>query len=154
MACPFNVLGVEYDRDPEKDELTEMIEEGINMMKECRGEDMERASMQRNSHRRKRKEKKLARLARKAAREGRNARKRGDFTDKMCNMIKNDEKYQPKMKENGDKNGENDKDYGDKCPCDRKTWRGRNYLGRVSSIDGRVTSSSSDGRMWTIVSKG
>lgn len=144
------MLGVEYDNDPEKDELQEMIDEGVSMMKDCRGDDMERASMLRNSHRRQRKEKKMARLARKAARDGRQARRNGDFTDKLCKLVEDDDKDYKKKPEQHD----DDFDHNDKCPCDRKTWRGRKYIGRVSSIDGRVTSSSGDGRMWTIVSKG
>lgn len=143
------MLGVEYDNDPDKDELQEMIDEGVSMMKDCRGDDMQRASMMRNTHRRQRKEKKMARLARKAAREGRHARRNGDFTDKLCQMVKDDDKQ--KYDENS---AQLDESFEDKCPCDRKTWRGRKYIGRVSSIDGRVTSSSGDGRMWTIVSKG
>ena len=163
LACPFNVLGVQYDKDPERDDLEEMIDEGVRMMKECRGDDMLRSAMQRNEQRRVRKEKKMARLARKAAREGRHARRYGDFTDKMCQVVKEDEEKKEeklmrmmgdgyeKEKDNYEKDGY---DEHDKCPCDKKTWRGRKYMGKISSLDGRVTSSTRDGRMWTIVSKG
>ena len=85
-------------------------------------------------------------MARKAAREGRHARRQGDYTDKLCQIIKEKGPYEDsESDEFSPKDG---------CPCDRKTWRGRKYIGRVSSLDGRVTSSSSDGRLWTIVSKG
>lgn len=71
-----------------------------------------------------------------------------DFTElvKLCQIIKEKGPYDTsETEEYIPKEG---------CPCDRKTWRGRKYIGRVSSLDGRVTSSSSDGRLWTIVSKG
>jgi hypothetical protein len=106
--------------------------------------------MQRNEHRRKRKEHKTARLIRKAAREGNQARKVGDFTDKLCKMVKDEEQNNP-LRMNTDIHDEIDLS---KCPCDRQTWRGRKYIGKVSSIDGRVTSSSNNGRLWTIVSQG
>merc|ERR1712046_246696 len=135
---------------------------GVKMMKDCREDDFQKAFMQRNDHRRMRKEKKMARLARKAAREGRESQKNGDFTNKMCDILKKDmEKNEAKkelrelkmIKQNPELAGKKP-EAGQNCPCDKKTWRGRKYIGKVSSIDGRVTSSTSDGRMWTIVSKG
>ena len=58
------------------------------MLKKCQKDELSRLNLKANPTRLARKNRKLKRLALKAAKRGKKARMDGDFTDKLCEMVK------------------------------------------------------------------
>ena len=58
------------------------------MLKKCQKDELSRLDLKANPTRMARKNRKLKRLAFRAAKRGKKARMDGDFTDKLCEMVK------------------------------------------------------------------
>ncbi|CAG5109825.1 Oidioi.mRNA.OKI2018_I69.chr2.g4308.t1.cds [Oikopleura dioica] len=159
VACPFNVFGFEYAEEIDMDDIEQVTNQGMEMLKTCQSDELARLNLKENSARTARKNRKLKRLATRAAKKGRKARMNGDFTDKLCEMVKEERtRFDQYLKRKNilveRSSWAREMEYESECLCEKEKWAGREYYGKISTIDGRVTSASADGRLWTIVSKG
>jgi len=140
--------------------IDQVTEQGMEMLKKCQKDELSRLDLKANPTRMARKNRKLKRLALRAAKRGKKARMDGDFTDKLCEMVKAErtrfDQYLTRKNISFESRQQwaREIDYESECVCEKEKWAGRQYFGKVSTIDGRVSSASADGKLWTIVSKG